>query len=161
MEKGMYKVLMSLAIAVAGATPAAADKIPKEMHGTWCGTFFQTPKQGAKGFPFGDERQDFVGMSCASTEEPGVELVIDAQGFETGDMRCQAIKVEKFYLNNYRKGILNPWGPAYRVKFRCEDKGLKTTTKTWAWQEQKGYIVMDMEDRLRRQYESPAVSLPK
>jgi hypothetical protein len=158
----MKKLLMAAALlalaapAQAGSTGAAllaltgvanaTDKIPQEMHGTWCGTFFKagTP-QGTKNFPFGKERQDFVEMSCASANEPnGVELDIDAQGFETGDMRCHAIKVQKFNLNNYRKGILNPWGPAYRVKFRCEDEGLNYTTKTWTWQIQKGYIVMEV-----------------
>jgi hypothetical protein len=135
----------TLAVLLGNGAAVAAPTLPAEFHGSWCGTFYKPGlPQSTKTFPFGKERQDFVEMSCETAgEQNGTELEIDAQGFETGDMRCHAIEVQKFNRNNYRKGILNPWGPAYRVKFRCEDEGFNYTTKAWTWQIQKGYIVVE------------------
>jgi hypothetical protein len=131
--------IITLALAVP-ASAAAAPKIPAEFHGTWC----SEPDNGS--FPKGNTRQDFVGFAC-SQDGGGSELEVTADGFTGfgGEMTCKVLKVEKFNLNNVRKGIRNPWGPAYRVRFRCvveEDRPF--VTKAWSWQIQKGYIVMDV-----------------
>ena len=137
--------LIGTALLAFTATAQAAPKIPAEFHGTWCSTPTDKVK-GANDFPRGNTRQDFVGMAC-SEPEGGFEITITAQGFEAygGEMSCKVIKVEKFLLNNVRKGVLNPWGPAYRVQFKCSVEEDPTfITKVWSWQNQKGYIVMEL-----------------
>jgi hypothetical protein len=144
----MTKLLLATValVALTSATHAAVE-IPAEFHGTWCST--PTDKvPGALNFPMSKTRQDFAGISCVQPEG-GFEIEVMAKGFTAynGNLDCKVTKVDQFMLNNVRKGVLNPWGPAYRVKFRCADQGDRLTyftTKSWSWQIQKGYISMEV-----------------
>jgi hypothetical protein len=126
-----------------GFPNAAGPTIPSEFHGTWCNNEITDIN-----LERGNQQLDFVRLSCESTGKSGFDIEVTGNGIDmhNGDMFCSPIgKVQPYMTNEIRKGIRNPWGPAYRIKFRCGYEGDSFITKTWSWQIVKEYLRMEVK----------------
>jgi hypothetical protein len=119
-------ILAALAcLALASAAYARSPETPKEMRGVWC-----SPADGTQG--------EYLDGPCTD-DRLGLEIKVTANGYTHEEGQCSVISIASF--NYYRKGILNPWGPGYRVKLRCNNDGHRVVEEQ-EWRLAKGYFVI-------------------
>jgi hypothetical protein len=130
-----WKSLSTFAVAVAlAAAPASAQaQIPKQMQGMWCGV-----EEGDADRPY--DRQYYTAGPCENND---FVMEVTANGFSVTDSQCKAILVTRFDVHPWgRRAPANPWGPGYRIKFRCfgelDNRPLITEQD---WQIEKGALL--------------------
>jgi len=106
---------------------AAQVQMPKEMQGEWCeqGDYY------------------FVRAPDGGCEVASEKFTVTAGGYSYVDgPECVAIRIATFERS--RGARKNPWGPGYRITFRCKatDASPKpsTMTQTQKWYTAKGNL---------------------
>jgi hypothetical protein len=123
------------AVMILTTAPAHGEpQIPREMQGKWCGSPL---------YPLAPLQSYYPGP-CGVDD--GVEMEITASGFNAaGNWQCTAIRVTKFNVPSYKGSSINPWGPGYRIKFRCNKReGGNTVVTEYVWQMEKDYLLTSL-----------------
>jgi hypothetical protein len=122
-------VLVTIIMLAMFAAPADAQTIPINLHGVWC----------ASG-------SDYYQPSDRPCEVAETEMRITAHGFEIVDGNCTALKVTQFDVYPWgRRARKNPWGPGYRIKFKCLGEGVaKPLITEHSWTIEKGALLVQL-----------------
>jgi hypothetical protein len=140
----MRTLILAAAVALT-ASGASAAEMPKDLHGVWCvvvpGTFqySQVPEACPDG---------------ADTME------VNARGLSVDEHECRLLKLTRFDVypwgkrpyKNSGEVIKNPWGPAYRMSFRCASETGHPFVVQQRWDREKGVLTISGGAKLPTNY---------